>query len=129
MTEIAVVVCAVSSLVASVLGGIHLLREEDKKAKEEERIADIEKQAEDSTKFVFYTECDYKGTPYETGNEGDVDKGTIEVSNPTLKSLIVPVGFTVDTYSKPGKTGVKMSFKGPTKMKCIDIPSLEWKRE
>lgn len=125
MAEIALLVCAVSSLAASVGGGFYFLKQEEKKAKEEERLEEIEAQVEDSTKFVVYTQCDYKGDAIDISD----DQGVLEVSNPKIRSLIIPVGFKVDTYSLPDKGGVKISYGGPSKVKCISVPYLEWRKE
>jgi hypothetical protein len=127
MAEIALMVCAVSSLAASVGGGFYFLKQEEKKAKEEERLEEIEAQVEDSTKFVVYTQCDYKGDPFQMGHDGE--GGVIESHNPKIRGLIIPVGFKVDTYSLPDKGGVKISYGGPSKVKCISVPYLEWRKE
>lgn len=120
MTEIALMVCAVSSLAASVGGGFYFLKQE----KEKERLEEIEKQVEDSTKFVAYTQCDYKGDAIDISD----DQGILEI-NSGIRGLIIPVGFKVDTYSKPDKDGVKISYGGPSKVKCISVPYLEWRKE
>ena len=124
MAEIALMVCAVSSLAASVGGGFYFLKQEEKKMKEEERLEEIEEQVEDSTKFVAYTQCDYKGDAIDISD----DQGVLEI-NSGIRGLIIPVGFKVDTYSKPDKGGVKISYGGPSKVKCISVPYLEWKKE
>jgi hypothetical protein len=125
MAEIALMVCAVSSLAASVGGGFYFLKQEEKKAKEEERLEEIEEQVEDSTKFTAYTQCDYKGDAIDISD----DQGVLEMSNPKIRGLIIPVGFKVDTYSLPDKGGVKISYGGPSKVKCISVPYLEWRKE
>jgi short-subunit dehydrogenase len=120
MANIGLMVCGMSSLIASVGTGIYF-------AREEKRIEEIEKQIEDTSKFIAYTECDYKSDPLEMGKEGE--EGIFNVKQPSIKGLIIPAGFTVDTYSREDKQGVKLTYKGPSKQSCLNIHSLEWRKE
>lgn len=109
-------------------GGFYLFKMEQKRAAEEKRVADIEAKIMDTTKFITYSECNYLGTGVEHGK--DQDKGALEL-HPPVKSMIIPQGFTVDTYTKPDKGGVKLSFTGPVAYECLStpIPYFEWKRK
>lgn len=106
-----VMMCSCSSSIAS---GYFLYQQE----LERQRIANIEQKAEDGTEVMIFTECDYKGTEYLFNDE----QAFLTMN---VKSLVVPNGYKVDTYSKPDKGGVKISYGGPTKMRCIDVPYLE----
>lgn len=127
MANIGLMVCGMSSLIASVGTGIYFAREEKKRSDEEKRIEEIEKQIEDTSKFIAYTECDYKGDPLEMGKEGE--EGIFNVKQPSIKGLIIPAGFTVDTYSREDKQGVELTYKGPSKQSCLNVHSLEWRKE
>jgi len=118
MAEIALMVCAVSSLSASVGGGFYLFKKEQENTAKEELIA--EKKA--SPYVTAYMECDYKGKESVIG-EGADGETTIEVGTP-FKSIIVPAGFSVDTYSKENQGGVKITLGGPSDQKCTTIKSM-----
>ena len=111
-------------------GGFYLFKMEQARAAEEKRIADIEAKLKD-TNIMMYSECDYKGDDYEHGPLEDFSagSGTLEMS-PPAKSMIIPEGYTVDTYTKPDKGGVKISYSGPTTSKCLStpIPYIEWRK-
>jgi len=90
------------------------------------KIAEREKLYENTPGFHGFTECDYKG-------EGvlqfttNVDKMTEEDESVYsggvgIKSLIMTDGFKVDTYSLIDLQGVKITYTGPVKMKCLDKP-------
>ena len=116
MAEIALMVCAVSSLLGSVGGGFYMFK------KEQERKLITEKKA--SPYVTVYFECDYKGEESVIGDDVFVDgEATIEVGTP-IKSLIVPAGFSVDTYSKENQGGVKITLGGPSDQKCTNIKSM-----
>ena len=119
MAEIALMICAVSSLSASVGGGFYLFKKEQENAAKEELIA--EKKAVDAV--TGYFECDYKGEDYiSIGGDDGYPK---ESSTPRpIKSLIVPAGFSVDTYSKENKGGAKITLGGPSDQKCTTIKSM-----
>ena len=114
------------------VGGFYLFKMEQERAAEEKRIADVEAKLKDTSKFITYSECDYKGDDYGHGPlEGfSAGSGALELS-PPVKSIIIPKGFTVDTYTKPEKGGVKISYSGPVAHKCLStpIPYFEWKKE
>ena len=118
MAEIALMICAVSSLSASVGGGFYLFKKEQENTAKEELIT--EKKA--SPYVTAYFECDYKGKESVIG-EGADGETTIEVGTP-IKSLIVPVGFSVDTYPKKNKSGTKITLGGPSDQKCTTIKSM-----
>ena len=120
MAEIALMICAVSSLSASLGGGFYMFKKEQENAAKEELIA--EKKALDAV--TVFTECDYKGEESVIGDDVFVDgEATIEVGTP-IKSLIVPAGFSVDTYSKENQGGVKITLGGPSDQKCTTIKSM-----
>jgi len=121
MAEIALMICAVSSLSASVGGGFYLFKKEQENAAKEELIT--EKKA--SPYVTAYTECDYKGKESVIGKDSDFVDGEIilEVGTP-FKSIIVPAGFSVDTYSKENKGGAKITLGGPSDQKCTTIKSM-----
>ena len=118
MAEIALMICAVSSLSASVGGGFYLFKKEQENAAKEELIA--EKKA--SPYVTAFFECDFKGDGQTIG-EGAAGETTIEVGTP-FKSIIVPAGFSVDTYSKENKGGVKITLGGSSDQKCTTIKSM-----
>ena len=109
MAEIALMICAVSSLSASLGGGFYMFK------KEQERKFIAEKKALDAV--TVFTECDYKGVSTPIG-EGDMESGS------GIKSLIVPAGFSVDTYSTKNQGGVKITLGGPSDQKCTNIKSM-----
>ena len=113
-------ICVVSSLSASVGGGFYLFKKEQENTAKEELIT--EKKA--SPYVTVYVECDYKGEESVIGDDVFVDgEATIEVGTP-IKSIIVPAGFSVDTYSKENKGGVKITLGGPSDQKCTTIKSM-----
>jgi hypothetical protein len=115
MAEIALMICAVSSLSASVGGGFYLFKKEQENTAKEELIA--EKKAVDAV--TGYFECDYKG------EDSAVFSDDIETTPPRpIKSIIVPAGFSVDTYSEENKGGAKITLGGPSDQKCTTIKSM-----
>ena len=113
-------------------GGFYLFKLEQAKSRKEKRIADIEEKVKDTTKFRMYSECDYLGDELEISSEikGQImTDGVVGLATP-IKSMIIPKGFTVDTYTKPNKGGIKISYKGPTTFKCLSSPiyHIEWKK-
>ena len=115
MAEIALMICAVSSLSASVGGGFYLFKKEQENTAKEELIT--EKKAVDAV--TGYFECDYKG-------EDSIvisDDGETTPPRP-IKSIIVPAGFSVDTYSKENQGGVKITLGGPSDQKGTTIKSM-----
>tara|TARA_Y100000389_G_scaffold21439_1_gene18437 strand:- start:37 stop:417 length:381 start_codon:yes stop_codon:yes gene_type:complete len=115
MAEIALMVCAVSSLLGSVGGGFYMFKKEQENAAKEELIA--EKKALDAV--TGYFECDYKG------GDSIAFSDDIETTPPRpIKSIIVPAGFSVDTYPKENKSGTKITLGGPSDQKCTSIKSM-----
>ena len=125
MAAIALIICVVSSLSASMGGGFYMFKKEQEKTAKEDFIA--EKKA--SPYVTAYTECDYKGDEHVIGkpeNSGDVFvKSDITAgANKPFKSLIVPAGFSVDTYTNKNKGGAKLTLGGPSDQKCTSIKSM-----
>jgi hypothetical protein len=120
MGDLVLMACAFSSLMSSVGGGFYLFKKEQENTAKEELIA--EKKA--SPYVTTYMECDYKGKEVVIGDDLLVDgEAIISVGTP-FKSLIVPAGFSVDTYSKENKGGVKITLGGPSDQKCTTIKSM-----
>ena len=121
MAEIALMFCAMSSLSASVGGGFYMFKKEQEKTAKEELIAERK-----VSPFVSaFMECDYKGDGHVFGEEAQFDDGEITVSMGTpFKSLIVPAGFSVDTYPNENKGGAKLTLGGPSDQKCTSIKSM-----
>ena len=120
MAEIALIVCVLSSLSASMGGGFYMFKKEQENTAKEELIA--EKKA--SPYVTTYMECDYKGKEVVIGDDLLVDgEAIISVGTP-FKSLIVPAGFSVDTYPKENKGGTKITLGGPSDQKCTSIKSM-----
>jgi hypothetical protein len=123
MAEIALIICVVSSLSASMGGGFYMFKKEQENAAKEELIA--EKKA--SPYVTVYTECDYKGDEHVIGkpeNSGDVFVKSEVSLQSGFKSMIVPAGFSVDTYPNENKGGAKLTLGGPSDQKCTSIKSM-----
>ena len=106
-------VCAMSSLLGSVGGGFFMFKQEQEKTAKKEFIA--EKKA--APYVTMFMECDYKGVSTPIG-EGDMESGS------GFKSLIIPAGFSVDTYPKENNGGAKLTLGGPSDQKCTSIKSM-----
>ena len=119
MAEIALMICAVSSLSASVGGGFYLFKKEQENTAKEELIA--EKKA--SPYVTMFLECDYKEEFGKVGEEDDFVEAELEFGS-GIKSIIVPAGFSVATYSKENKGGAKITLGGPSDQKCTTIKSM-----
>ena len=120
MAEIAIIICVLSSLSASMGGGFYMFKKEQENAAKEELIA--EKKA--SPYVTTYMECDYKGKEVVIGDDLLVDgEAIISVGTP-FKSMIVPAGFSVDTYPNENKGGAKLTLGGPSDQKCTSIKSM-----
>lgn len=119
MGDLVLMACAFSSLMSSVGGGIYFFLQEKENNRKEEIIT--ENQA--SPYVTMYLECDYKGKSFEF-------KENVESSVKTpFKSIIVPKGFKVITYSKVDKGGVKLTLGGPSDQKCTSVHSFEVTKE
>ena len=116
--------CAFSSLVSSVGGGIYFFLQERENSRKEEIIT--EKQA--APYVTAYFECDYKGDHAKFGDAPDFEKADVSFDTP-FKSIIVPKGFKVITYSKVNKGGVKLTLGGPSDQKCTSVHSFEVTKE
>ena len=119
MAEIALMICAVSSLSASVGGGFYLFKKEQENAAKEELIA--EKKA--SPYVTMFLECDYKEEFGKVGEGDDFVEAELEFGS-GIKSIIVPAGFKAVTYSEVDKAGTKITLGGPSDQKCTTIKSM-----
>jgi hypothetical protein len=123
MAEIALIICVVSSLSASMGGGFYMFKKEQENTAKEELIA--ERKA--SPYVTAYTECDYKGDEHVFGkpeNSGDVFVKSEVSLQSGFKSIIVPAGFSVDMYPKENNGGAKLTLGGPSDQKCTSIKSM-----
>ena len=123
MAEIALMICAMSSLLGSVGGGFFMLKQEQ----DRKRIKDIEDNVGNAAAFVIYPECDYKGEPVITWEVSDPDTKHANINmeriNPIGKSFILPPGIKMDRYTKIELEGVKLPHKGPSYDRCTEIKS------
>ena len=119
MAEIALIICVVSSLSASMGGGFYMFKKEQENAAKEELIT--EKKAVNAV--TGYFECDYKGKDNISICGDDGYPKEISPTRP-IKSLIVPAGFSVDTYPNENKGGAKLTLGGPSDQKCTSIKSM-----
>jgi hypothetical protein len=119
MAEIALMICAVSSLSASVGGGFYLFKKEQENTAKEELIA--EKKA--SPYVTMFLECDYKEEFGKVGEGDDFVEAELELGS-GIKSIIVPAGFEAVTYSEKDKGGTKITLGGPSDQKCTSIKSM-----
>jgi len=125
MGEVLLMACAFSSLVSSVGGGIYFFLQEKENSRKEELIN--EKKA--APYVTAYFECDFKGEDHaKFGDAPDFEKADVSFDTP-FKSIIVPKGFKVVTYSKVNKGGVKLTLGGPSDQKCTSVHSLEVTKE
>ena len=113
MGEVLLMVCAFSSLVGSVGGGFFLYKQEQENTRIEELITN-------ATSVLSFTECDYKG-----GVSAGIDKDAEVQSSSGLKSIIIPKGFSVDTYPNLDFAGPKITLGGPSSQKCTMIKSMK----
>ena len=111
MGDLVLMACAFSSLMSSVGGGFYIFKQEQK------RKFIAEKKA--APYVTIFDECDYKGIMDEIKENEEVS-----TSGSAFKSLIVPAGFSVDTYSTENKGGVKITLGGPSDQKCTSIKSM-----
>ena len=119
MAAIALMICVVSSLSASMGGGFYMFKKEQENTAKEELIA--EKKA--SPYVTMYSECDYKEEIGKVGEEDDFEEAELNIGS-GIKSLIVPAGFSVDTYPNENKGGAKLTLGGPSDQKCTSIKSM-----
>jgi hypothetical protein len=113
MGEVLLMVCAFSSLVGSVGGGFFLYKQEQENTRIEELITN-------ATSVLSFSECDYKGKNRGTFNED------AEAQTPSgFKSIIIPKGFSVDTYPNLDFAGPKITLGGPSSQKCTMIKSMK----
>ena len=93
--------------------GIYLLTKKDKKrVLEDERLLSIKTKLADTTRFIVYTECDYKGDEMEIVTEKG-HQGVLSFPEPSIRSLIIPNGINIVAYSGPDKTGISEKEGGP----------------
>ena len=120
MGEIALMFCAMSSLLGSVGGGFFMFKQEQ----DRKRIKDIEDNVGNAAALTVYPECDYKGKPLVTFDiVPDEEFGSISSSNFSGKSFILPPGIKMDRYTKIELEGVKLPHKGPSYARCTEIKS------
>jgi hypothetical protein len=121
MGEIALMFCAMSSLLGSVGGGFFMFKQEQ----DRKRIKDIEDNVGNAAALTVYPECDYKGKPLVTFDiVPDGEFGSISSSNFSGKSFILPPGIKMDRYTKIDNEGAKLPHKGPSYARCTEIKSL-----
>ena len=111
MGDLVLMACAFSSLMSSVGGGFYMFKQEQK------RKFIAEKKA--APYVTIFDECDYKGVMDEIKENEEVS-----TSGSAFKSIIVPKGFKVVTYSKEDKGGVKLTLGGPSDQKCTSFKSI-----
>jgi hypothetical protein len=120
MAEIALMVCAFSSLMSSVGGGFYMFKKEQEKTAKKEFIA--EKKA--APYVTMFMECDYKDEiEMKIGEGDDFEEADVEITT-GFKSIIVPKGFKAVTYSEVDKGGTKITLGGPSDQKCTNIKSM-----
>jgi hypothetical protein len=113
MAEIALMVCAVSSLAASVGGGFYFMQ----KQKDEERMKNIKDMAYNQLKFIGFSECNFKGT--ELNKRLDIDNNE-DTPNLIIKSFAIPEGYSFRTFPQSDKKGNSFTYKGPAFVRCAD---------
>lgn len=121
MAAIIIGLCCVSSMI----GGGYLAYNETQKSQIKEEIG-IKADSYSSVPGLYmFSECSYEGAILEIKDDGlpktAEDENIIQV-NDGYKSFIITGGYKVDTYDKEELTGVKMTYTGPTKMKCLNTP-------
>lgn len=118
MGEVLLMVCAFSSLIGSVGGGFFLYKQEQENTRIEELITN-------ATSVLTFTECDYKGENHgKFGDAPDFKKAEVQSSS-GFKSIIIPKGFSVDTYPELDFVGSKITLGGPSSQKCTTIKSMK----
>ena len=119
MAEIALMFCAMSSLLGSVGGGFYMFKKEQEKTAKKEFIA--EKKA--APYVTIFLECDYKEEFGKVGEGDGFVESDMEIGS-GIKSIIVPAGFKAVTYSEKDKGGTKITLGGPSDQKCTSIKSM-----
>ena len=97
MTTIALVVCALSSLLSSVGGGFFMVKQEQ----DRKRIKDIENNVGKAAAMVIYSECDYKGkavVSMDVAPDGEFKTLNMNAMEPQGKSFILPPGIKLGAY-------------------------------
>ena len=122
MAAIILGLCCVSSMI----GGGYLAYNEMQKSKLEEETDNRADNYSSVPGLYMFSECNYEGEGVlrVTGDslpKTTEDENIIQVNN-GFKSFIITSGYKVDTYDKEELTGVKMTYTGPTKMKCLNTP-------
>ena len=119
MAEIALIICVVSSLSASMGGGFYMFKKEQENAAKEELIT--EKKA--APYVTIFLECDYKEEFGKVGEGDDFVEADLEIGS-GIKSIIIPKGFKAVTYPNKNKGGAKLTLGGPSDQKCTSIKSM-----
>lgn len=121
MAAIIIGLCCVSSMI----GGGYLAYNEIQKSKTEEKIDTKADNYSSVPGLYMFSECNYEGDVLEIKDDSlpktTEDENIIQVKN-GFKSFIITSGYKVDTYDQEELTGVKMTYTGPTKMKCLNTP-------
>jgi hypothetical protein len=122
MAAIVLGLCCVSSMI----GGGYLAYNEMQKSQLEEEIKQREETFTKTPGLHMFSECNYVGNSVFQATGDNLpktaeDEIVIDISD-GFKSFIITSGYKVDTYDKEGLTGVKMTYTGPTKMKCLTTP-------
>lgn len=122
MAAIILGLCCVSSMI----GGGYLAYNEMQKSKLEEETDNRADSYSSVPGLYMFSECNYMGDDVaQATGDGlpETAEDEIVIGNTKgYKSFIVTGGYKVDTYDKEELTGVKMTYTGPTKMKCLNTP-------
>ena len=112
--------------VSSVIGGGYLAYNEMQKSKLEEETDNRADNYSSVPGLYMFSECNYVGDDVaQATGDGLPENAEDEIvvgNTKGYKSFIVTGGYKVDTYDKEELTGVKMTYTGPTKMKCLNTP-------
>jgi hypothetical protein len=122
MAAIVLGLCCVSSM----LGGGYVAYNEMKKSQLEEAAIQRQETFAKTPGLHAFSECNYVGNSVAQITDDNLAETTeneyvIDISD-GFKSFIITSGYKVDTYDKEGLTGVKMTYTGPTNMKCLTTP-------
>ena len=122
MAAIILGLCCVSSMI----GGGYLAYNEMQKSKLEEETDNRADNYSSVPGLYMFSECNYVGDDVaQATGDGLPENAEDEIvmgNTKGYKSFIVTGGYKVDAYDKEELTGVKMTYTGPTKMKCLNTP-------
>ena len=118
MAEIALMICAFSSLMSSVGGGFYMFKQEQKK--------EIDSREEGSCSVrVLSRNVIIKGRIVIAISYQWIGEATMTKSGITYKSIIVPAGFSVETYPKQNKGGFKLTHRWSIRLRSVPL-SNQW---